>query len=189
MSAIKDAVTTVKEKEAELLKILSEAVSPVLDAIAATGEADMIYIYGYTPGFNDGDPCEHGATVLVNLEEVFYEEKTEEYFLKNEFGMESEEIAELLEGLDNIPYVSRYSDGVTDEDIAEHAAKKKVFHDALSKEIGIRWDKPTDADITTAIETIVVPALDREFGTNYQVLYRLKDGKFVRTHSEYECGW
>ena len=189
MSTIKAAIADVKEKEAALLKTLSEAVTPVLDAIAATGEADMIYIYGYTPGFNDGDPCEHGTTVLVNLGELFGEEKTEEYFVAGEFDLESEEIAELLEELEAIPYVSRYSDNVTEEQLAAYDAAKNVVHDKLSKAIGIRWESPADADIETAIETIVVPALDREFGTNYQVLYRLKDGAFVRSDDEYECGW
>lgn len=189
MSAIQTAIKDVQEKEAALLKTLSDAVVPVFEAIAATGEVDIIYVYGYTPGFNDGDPCEHSTTVLTNLGEIFGEEKQEEYFLSEEFDLEDDEVGELLEGLDNVPYVSRYTDGVTDEQIAQYEADKKVFHDELSKALGVRWESPADADISKALETIVVPSLDREFGTNYQVLYRLKDGQFVRTDDEYECGW
>ena len=37
-------------------------VQPFLEALAASGEVSIIVIRGYTPGFNDGEPCTRPAS-------------------------------------------------------------------------------------------------------------------------------
>ena len=188
MSALAAAVEAVAAKQAELQALLDSSVQPVLDAIAATGQAHMIYVYGRTPEFNDGEPCEHSTTTLINLSEIFAEEKTDECLIEKALDLDSDPIGDILEGLDNVPYKAEWR-GDSEEEVVQMKARQKIFHDALAAETGIPWDAPTDKNIMAAIEAVVVPALDREFGTNYQVLYILEDGKYVRSDDEYDCGY
>lgn len=44
---------------------------------SSTSALDVVFIYGYTPGFNDGDPCYHRQYVEVGSDEV--NERIEEY--------------------------------------------------------------------------------------------------------------
>jgi len=60
----KIAVTTkaIQDAKEAYSVALKEAVDPTLDHIAKNcGELDVITIIGYTPGFNDGEPCTHGS--------------------------------------------------------------------------------------------------------------------------------
>lgn len=136
------------------------AIEPFLDALAASGEVSLIVIYGYTPGFNDGEPCTHSGDYLVNILDL-----QESCDLDNDkFNLELPE--ELVEGLMN----NRGDD-------AALCAKHGHVH------------KHPSADIMDAIANVVFETAEEEHGTNYYVAYVLKDGKFLMNSGEYDCDY
>lgn len=82
---------------------LKDAVEPTLKHIAETygSEIDIITIIGYTPGFNDGEPCTHGSDWGFGygfLSDYGLEDSMEEWFEDDE-----EKIEELMEKRIDVP--------------------------------------------------------------------------------------
>ena len=188
MSVLTDAVESIQTKEAELLKLLTDSVTPVLDVIAKMGTVGVIYVYGYTPGFNDGEPCEHTTNHLLGLQEVGDEERME-YFL-SVVGKAAED-SDALSELESLEYKSKWK-GDPQEEIDQYYADKARLYNAFASELGVPTTTVTGDDaraVNKAVSTVIIPALDREFGTNYQVAYLFKDGQVVRVDDEYDCGY
>ena len=151
------------------------AVQPFLDALAASGEVSIIAIRGYTPGFNDGEPCTHSAEFYVNVKAIIGDEVLESLGDGLELGDWTEDI-EAEEGWDT-------------------GYKKRVFDQAkldaniqLCKDHGHVYLEPS-RDVMSAIDTLLFTNAEEEFGTDYYVVYILKDGKFERTDGEYSAGY
>ena len=51
-----------KELKEEINKILEKGITQFLEPWADTETPIYIYIQGYTPSFNDGEPCTHSST-------------------------------------------------------------------------------------------------------------------------------
>jgi hypothetical protein len=180
------AVEAVQTKEAELLQLLTDSVSPVLEAIAQMGTVGVIYVYGYTPGFNDGEPCEHDAYQLIGLSGIDGEEKLDEFL--STAGLYDTE-SEALSALEELPYKSKWQDDSAEE-IAEYEATKARLYSELATDLGLTPEGDYDSKVVnSAISNVVIPALDREFTTNYQVVYIFKDGTFTRHVDDYDCGY
>jgi hypothetical protein len=54
----------------ELSEELQKDFAPLLQEILTTNQFPFIQIRGYTPGFNDGDVCEHTMYVEADVDEV-----------------------------------------------------------------------------------------------------------------------
>lgn len=63
LNKIKETTKQIAEAQEAYKNAVKDAVEPTLDHIAKEygDKIDLITILGYTPGFNDGDPCEHGS--------------------------------------------------------------------------------------------------------------------------------
>jgi len=133
------AVEAVQTKEAELLQLITDSVSPVLEAIDQMGTVGVIYVYGYTPNFNDGEPCKHETDSLIGMSDI--------------------------------------------------NGKARLYGE-LSDDLGLTPEGDYDYKaISAAISNVVIPALDREFTANYQVVYTFNDGTFTRHVDDYDCGY
>lgn len=64
------------EKLDELTATFCAEVETSLREIVETGTAHYVMLYGWTPGFNDGDPCTHSMNVVVDGWEAWGEADT-----------------------------------------------------------------------------------------------------------------
>lgn len=154
-----------------------EAMQPFLDALAASGQVSVIYMRGYTPGFNDGEPCEHSADFWVNLQQLHENDELED--LGDNFGLELD-----LGEDEGFQGEKTWSHGVGYQTVPG-AAEANL---ALATKLGHVWAPPS-TEILSAIDTLIFTTVEEEEGTDYWVSYILEDGKFVRRSGEYECGY
>lgn len=54
--------------------------SVVEEIIRKNDNVKLLICTGYTPGFNDGEPCEHSQSWDINYLEDFYEDDEEEWY-------------------------------------------------------------------------------------------------------------
>ena len=171
--------TRVEEMLEEAKKTRLAAVEPFLEALAASGEVSLILIRGYTPGFNDGEPCEHSADFQVNLKQA-----TEEEWIGPDsdgdfnVGLDDEFWEVFREERRYDSTVGRY----VDDPGAAQANRE------LCAKFGHVYDRPKQ-EIINAIDTLIFTTEDEQMGTDYWVSYTLKDGKFVREDGDYDCGY
>lgn len=160
---LKTLINETKKLNEEYNNKLADLSKSIVEELANTG-ISTIYIYGYTPGFNDGDPCEHTTDFYVNVERVWLNE------------------------LDGVRMINRYAlpKGVSldDDDCDNEEEAQKIVESA-----GVQWQDPRDGDVNWAIGNVLIPMLDKEFETDYQVLFVIKDGKVERYHEDYNCGY
>jgi len=161
----------VQELQRKAKQARKAALEPFLEALAASGEVSIITVRGYTPSFNDGEPCEHGADFWVNIDQHW----------GDEVDM-TEEIGEIFEGLQKTYVYERPSYTRIEIPEAIEANRK------LCAEHGHVFDSPSD-EIVQAISAVIYDSIEEDFGTNYYVAFVLKDGKFERTEGEYDPGY
>lgn len=62
-TSIDTLIATIKQKQEEYRteqeRIINEELGPILARICEEHNIPGVMLYGYTPGFNDGDPCTH----------------------------------------------------------------------------------------------------------------------------------
>lgn len=51
-----------------------ETATEILKGLFKEAELDVLFFIGYTPGFNDGDPCEHSSYTVTDSEEIYENE-------------------------------------------------------------------------------------------------------------------
>ncbi len=56
----------IAELQKELYEDLDENIAKIMAEICAKYGLKSIGAYGYTPGFNDGEPCTHSGEILIN---------------------------------------------------------------------------------------------------------------------------
>jgi hypothetical protein len=181
-TAVETSLAGIRDISANIARLTEEAktarkaaIEPFLDALAASGEVSLIVVYGYTPGFNDGEPCEHSGDFFVNIQHA-----ADEDMLDRDFELDLPD--ELTGGLrKERSWNSAKRDYVIDAGAAEGNA-------ALCREHGHVYAKPSPP-IMKAISDVIFDAAEEENGTNYFVTYVLKDGKFGVNSGEYDCGY
>lgn len=166
---IKNSVKDIAAINANIEKLKEEAkearqaaMQPFLQALAESGAVSAIIVRGYTPGFNDGEPCEHSASMFVNFREFVEDDLADRL---DEFGLELND--ELVDGLN----------------YGQHEANA-----ALCAEHGYIYERPS-AEILKAIQEIIFDTAEEENETDYYVSYLLKDGKFEVSQGDYSCGY
>lgn len=151
------------------------ALQPFLDALAASGEVSVIAITGYTPAFNDGEPCTHTAEYYVNVKECFEQDLLRPDVIP---GLPDE----ICDGLKPVGgYDSRLCRWVDYPEAEEENAE-------LCRKFGHVYAPPS-REIDAAIRDLVFAAAEDEHTTNYCVSYILKDGKFEEHSGSYDCGY
>lgn len=161
MDIISQIRAHVAEAAAAAALAMHNARMPLLEAIAESGEVGIFVYRGYTPGFNDGEPCEHSFDWYVNLKEIQYDETLN-------YGFEGlpEEISALAEMLEEQEYLSL---------------------EEISERLQLPINKPSDEIYQGC--TLLADLLDEEHNTNEWHIYLFRDGKFVEFTGEYDCGY
>ena len=85
MSKLEESNRLIAEAKGKYAKAIQDAIDPGLKYIAETygEELGIISIIGWTPGFNDGEPCEHTTEHLYGysaLDSYGLEHLVEEWF-------------------------------------------------------------------------------------------------------------
>lgn len=168
LKKIGDEVAELQRKAKEARKA---ALEPFLDELARSGTVSIITVRGYTPGFNDGEPCEHSANFWVNVVQHWDDEVDETY-----------ELGEIFEELQNTHKWDRENRRRVDLPEAIEANRK------LCAEHGHIFDAPSK-EIIDAISAVIFDSIEEDYSTNYYVTFTLKDGKFVREEGDYDCGY
>lgn len=181
-AVVENSLSTIRAIDANIVRLRDEAkaarqnaIQPFLEALAASGEVSLIVVYGYTPGFNDGEPCEHSADHFVNVEQCFREEMFDR-------GVGLGDLEELGAGL---KHERQWNGAKRGYDINLNALQENLD---LCKAHGHVWAEPS-TEIMTAIRDVIFETAEEENGTDYYVAYILKDGKFEVKSGEYECGY
>lgn len=182
--AVEKSLSTIREIDEKVAKLQEEAklarqaaFEPFLESLAASGEVSLIVIYGYTPGFNDGEPCEHSGDFFVNIAQA----KSDDCFERGIDALEGEE----FEWIEQLQKESSYNYATRSYDINTGAM---AHNEKLCAEHGHVYKAPSD-EIIKAINDVIFETCEEENGTDYYVVYILKDGKFERHSGAYDCGY
>lgn len=63
VAELTDTINTLQEELRQAQRqMVDQSLSPLLADICKEYDLPGIYLYGYTPGFNDGDPCVHSQS-------------------------------------------------------------------------------------------------------------------------------
>jgi hypothetical protein len=100
---IQESIRLIKEAAALYDKTVQDAFQPGLQYIAENygNDIDIITIIGYTPGFNDGEPCEHSSDYMFGYSDL--ENYGGEYLMEDWFEDQEELIEKLLEKEVKVP--------------------------------------------------------------------------------------
>lgn len=176
LATIRDIGENIAKLQEEAKTARQQAIEPFLEALAESGEVSLIVVYGYTPGFNDGEPCEHSADFHVNIQQA----KDDDCFDRG-VGLDDEE----YEWVGELKLESSYNYTTKSYDIDSGAL---AHNEKLCAEHGHVYKAPSEA-IMRAIGDVIFQTAEEENGTDYYVTYVLKDGKFERDSGEYDCGY
>jgi len=83
LDLIKNAIQDIEDAKLRHKKMLEDAIDPVLTHIAQNYQINSIHFIGYTPGFNDGEPCTHSSDYGFGydwLENYGLEDLVDEWF-------------------------------------------------------------------------------------------------------------
>lgn len=103
MNKIAETTKAIQNAKEAYSIALKEAVNPTLEHIAKEygHDIDMITIIGYTPGFNDGEPCTHGSDWGFGY--GYLEDFGLEDFMEDWFEDDEEKIEELMNKSIEVP--------------------------------------------------------------------------------------
>lgn len=182
-AVVENSLSNIRGINANIVRLQEEAkaarqaaIEPFLEALAASGTVSLIVVWGYTPGFNDGEPCEHSYSYAVNIQDA----KSEDLFERGSMGLG--DLEELGGGLKSERQWSSAKGGY------EEFPNAIADNIALCEAHGHIWAKP-DAEIMRAINEVIIQTAEEENGTDYYVSYILKDGKFEVVRGDYDCGY
>lgn len=136
-------------------------------AFAVNADIKAILINGYTPGFNDGDPCTHTQYSVIEADELKDHVTDSQEMMAFLLGFESEEAMDLEmeeKGLD-------LDEVIENLDLGD-------FPYEVSREVNSHLDGVEDV-------------LHEVMGTDWQILaVRLEDGTIkTMTNEYYDCGY
>lgn len=119
-----------------------------------------VFIRGYTPSFNDGEPCKHSSrySLCIGFREFYYTGSSYKCFKLDDCdASENEEVAEVIEcDFDNFTSINSHLEG--NEDFL--------------------------GDIK-----ILMKIVDEAYNTDFEVKLKYKDGNITLEHDDYHCGY
>ena len=118
-----------------------------------------IFIRGYTPSFNDGEPIEpyYNYSLCIGTRESTYREGYKWFKLDDCEASENEEVSELLE--------CNFNDFTS---INSHLEGNEKFLEYID---------------------VLVKIINEVYQTNFEVKIKFKDGDVTLEHDEYCCGY
>lgn len=150
----------IQKEYAEQLKSIDEDfLKESIEDIGSKFGNFAVFIQGYTPSFNDGEPCEHSShySLCLGSRESTYREGYKYFKLDDCEASENEEVAELLEcDFDNFTSINSHLEG--NEDFLE--------------------------DIE-----ILMKIVDEAYNTDFEAKIKFKDGDVTLEHDDYYCGY
>jgi len=147
------------------------AVVPVLKALGEAGLVSLIYIRGWTPAFNDGEPCIHTTDIRVNIAGL------------EELACYPTELpSELIEGIKKTLHWN------SDTGTLFQSSSAIEHNIELCRKHGHVYEEP-DGPVIELLADLLIPIADEEHGTNYYVLYLYKDGEWEVHSGSYDCGY
>lgn len=95
-SKIEESVRLISEAKNKYSQAIADAIEPGLKYIAETygDKLGAITIVGWTPGFNDGEPCEHSTDYMYGYSDL--QNYGLEYLLDDWFDGDEDKIKRLL---------------------------------------------------------------------------------------------
>lgn len=119
---LQESIDAITKAKVDYDKAVTDAIVPGLQYIADTlgSKIGAITIIGWTPGFNDGAPCEHSTDVIYGYNDLFnygleylleewYSEEEEAEKLSEQEYKPSKEITDFVE-LSLLPYYDSKND-------------------------------------------------------------------------------
>lgn len=160
-----EVTNKIKELEAQYKKAVNDAAAEVTAEILKSG-IPFIVILGWTPGFNDGEPCEHSTDYMYSFDQL------------EDHGIELDFLSDdVQEELNDVP-AWRAPQEVKD-------AYDSDFNKISGYDFRIR-----NKDVESAIDNVLIPAFDNAYGTNYKItIWRDSDGVVHLEQDDYECGY
>lgn len=144
-------------QQAEQLR--AAALQPLLQWLAESKTVSLITVRGYTPSFNDGEPCEHTSDCYINVRQHVYEE---------------------------IPFPS--SESIEEELLEDYLytpSTEALQHNAsVCEKHKHVYDLPPQ-EIISAIHNVIYESIEKQYSTNYIVQFVLRDGRFERTDDDF----
>lgn len=150
----------IQKEYAEQLKSVNEGF--LKESIKEIGDKFgnfAVFIQGYTPSFNDGEPCEHSShySLCIGFKESTYREGYKYFKLDDCEASENEDVAELLEcNFDDFTSINSHLEG--NEDFLE--------------DVGI-----------------LMKIVDETYNTDFEVKLKFKDGIITLENNDYYCGY
>lgn len=97
LSKLEESNRLIAEAKSKYEQAIKDAIDPGLKYIAETygEELGVITIIGWTPGFNDGEPCEHSTDHMYGYSDL--QNYGMEYLLEEWFEDDEEKVNKLLE--------------------------------------------------------------------------------------------
>ena len=185
MHQIKEAIDNLRELGAEYAKMpqTSELIKKLrdlnaeIDAILDRGIEEFlgafnsekplfIHIEGYTPLWNDGEACTHGVNYLIGIHNILWDKRN---------YCASDLYIDWIKDFDELECEYNYDTKV---------ATCEGFD--TSKYAG----EPDNVDeLREVMDTLVIPALDKKYKTDYRVLIVIHNGKITMKHEDYNPEW
>lgn len=166
MTSIADLNQRINDLNKSLNDLRAESVETLLDLMLPF--TSIMTVIGYTPGFNDGEPCVHTTDVCINVHQHILHDQTE--------------------FLGALPTLIKGPIWKKDPDLlAENTA--------LCHQHGHAYNPPPD-HVFDAVRNILVPMLDQQYETNYFVTYVRRHNpqipvlfEFKKHVGDYDCGY
>lgn len=144
-----------------------------LEFLSKEGDVSFIRIIGYTPSFNDGEPCEHLVNYEIDVYNCFLKEIGCCYLedILYYFGITGDEVNEIEYFFKNKP-------------------KNKEDFEGINSKYGINFGPPENkTDVQRFVDLVAVPYFNKKFKTNYMVTLIFKNGGVEEQIEEYDCGY
>lgn len=161
-------------------KIDREAVSSEINEVLSTvfrecPGVNLILMYGYTPGFNDGEPCTHSQSTVVDAY-GFCEEETASTFLGTNKYDDEEMYEEEKKAFEEKYGVTLPSEGYHTWD----------FRDGEKTPTPEQEQQMRAHDLLNNMSDV----FQSQYYTNWKlVIARTGEDTFVLDKDEYDCGW
>lgn len=101
----------------------------------------------------------------------------------------SEGMQEAIDRRENIPYAAAWKESSSEEIEAYRNAMNDSDKELDQLSDGL-WSGAKDvASLYYLVNSVLVPFLDRQYNTNYKVVFIRENGNLVHKHEKFYCGY
>lgn len=165
MPQTSELITKLRELNAEIDAILDKGIEEFLGAFNSDKPL-FIHIEGCTPLWNDGEPCTHYVDYYIGIDNILWDERN--YTAGDLYK-------EWIEGFDELECSYNYDTKVS---------TCEGFDTSL-----YAGEPENVEELKEVMDTLVIPALDKKYGTDYRVLIVIHNGKLTIKYENYNPEW